>query len=171
MSSRPREFALPSRTCEVRTLRIWYWETAREFRSLILIGWASFEAVVSYSTNIHLLFTFVCCSATTLLQPQPFLRNYIVWRKNNVFINIITYYLLCFILWNLATYVTLEHKTSLKLLGYICTDSQKYIVWVKIIDFSFMPKIIRTLSKRSCSMIFCKFPTVNILKLWLVICY
>ncbi len=51
-------------------------------------------------------------------------------------------------------YVTLVHKTSLKSLGYICSNSQKYIVWVKIIDFSFMPK---------CSMkIFCKFPTVNI---------
>ncbi len=35
------------------------------------------------------------------------------------------------------------------------------IVWVKIIDFSFMPKIIRIL--RSCSMkIFSKFPTINI---------
>ncbi len=44
-------------------------------------------------------------------------------------------------------YVTLEHKASLKSLGYICSNSQKHIVWVKIIDFSFMPKIIRTLSK------------------------
>ncbi len=32
-------------------------------------------------------------------------------------------------------YVTLDHKTSLKSLGYICSNSQKYIVWVKIIDF------------------------------------
>uniref|UniRef100_A0A672KE55 Sodium-coupled neutral amino acid transporter 4-like n=1 Tax=Sinocyclocheilus grahami TaxID=75366 RepID=A0A672KE55_SINGR len=32
-------------------------------------------------------------------------------------------------------------------LGYICSNSQQYIVWVKIIDFSFMPKIIRILSK------------------------
>ncbi len=32
-------------------------------------------------------------------------------------------------------------------LGYICSNSQKYTVWVKIIDFSFMPKIIRILSK------------------------
>ncbi len=67
--------------------------------------------------------------------------------------------------------MTLDHKTSLKSLGYICSNSQKYIVWVKIIIFSFMPKIIRTL--RSCSMkIFCKFPTVNISKLnfWLLIC-
>ncbi len=31
--------------------------------------------------------------------------------------------------------------------GYICSNSQKYIVWVKIIYFSFMPKIIRILSK------------------------
>ncbi len=39
--------------------------------------------------------------------------------------------------------MTLEHKTSHKSLGYICSNSQKYILWVKIIDFSFMPKIIR----------------------------
>ncbi len=31
------------------------------------------------------------------------------------------------------TYVTLDHKTSLKSLGYICSNSQKYIVWVKMI--------------------------------------
>ncbi len=30
---------------------------------------------------------------------------------------------------------------------YICSNSQKYIVWVKIIDFYFMPKIIRILRK------------------------
>ncbi len=40
------------------------------------------------------------------------------------------------------TYVILDHKTGLKSLGYICNNSQKYIVWVKIIYFSFMPKII-----------------------------
>ncbi len=44
-------------------------------------------------------------------------------------------------------YVTLDHKTSLKSLGYICSNSQKYIVWVKMIDFWFMPKMIRILSK------------------------
>ncbi len=33
------------------------------------------------------------------------------------------------------TYVTLDHKTTLKSLGYICSNSQKYIVWVKILDF------------------------------------
>ncbi len=68
-------------------------------------------------------------------------------------------------------YVTLEHKSSHKSLGYIYRNSQKYIVWVKIIDFPFMPKIIRIL--RSCSIkIFSKLPTVNISKLyfWLVIC-
>ncbi len=32
-------------------------------------------------------------------------------------------------------------------LGYICSNSQKYIIWVKMIDLSFMPKIIRILSK------------------------
>ncbi len=45
------------------------------------------------------------------------------------------------------TFLTLEHKSSVKSLGYICSNSQQYIVWVKIIIFSFMPKIIRTLSK------------------------
>ncbi len=39
-------------------------------------------------------------------------------------------------------YVILDHKTSRKSLGYICSNS---ILWVKIIDFSFMPKIIRIL--------------------------
>ncbi len=34
-----------------------------------------------------------------------------------------------------------------KSLGYICSNTQKYIVWVKMIDFSLMPKIIRILSK------------------------
>ncbi len=48
--------------------------------------------------------------------------------------------------------------------GGICNNSQQYIVWVKMIDSSFMPKIIRIL--RSCSMkIFSKFPTVNIYKI------
>ncbi len=45
------------------------------------------------------------------------------------------------------TNVTLEHKSSLISLGYICSNGQKYIVWVKMIDFSFMPKIIRILTK------------------------
>ncbi len=47
----------------------------------------------------------------------------------------------------LCKFVTLEHKTSHKSLGYICSNSQKYIAWVKMIDFSFMPKIIRILNK------------------------
>ncbi len=46
---------------------------------------------------------------------------------NNIYI--IVYYLyIC----------DLDHKTSLK--SYISSNSQKYIVWVKIINFSFMPK-------------------------------
>ncbi len=67
--------------------------------------------------------------------------------------------------------MSLEHKSSVESLGYIYSNSQKYIVLVKIIDISFMPKIIRVL--RSCSMkIFSKCPTINISKLnfWLVIC-
>ncbi len=46
---------------------------------------------------------------------------------------------------SLFTYVALEHKSSLKSLGYVCRNSQKYIEWVKMIDFSFMTtKLIRT---------------------------
>ncbi len=67
----------------------------------------------------------------------------------------------------ICVYVSLEHKSSVESLGYICSNRQKYIVWVKIIDFYFMPKIIRIL--RSCSMkIFSKFHTVNISKLNLI---
>ncbi len=58
-------------------------------------------------------------------------------------------------------YVTLEHGRS-------HTQHQQYSVWVKIIHFSVMTKIIRIL--RSCSMkIFSKFTTLNISKLnfWL----
>ncbi len=63
-----------------------------------------------------------------------------------------------------ASNVTLQHKSSHKQHSYICRNSQQYSVWVKIIHFYFMPKIIRIL--RSCSIkIFSKFPTVNILKL------
>ncbi len=46
-----------------------------------------------------------------------------------------------------AIFVTLDHKTSHKSLGYICSNSQKYIVWVKIVNFYFRTKIIRILSK------------------------
>ncbi len=46
--------------------------------------------------------------------------------------------------------VSLEHKSSHKQNRYICSNSKQYIVWVKIIHFYFMPKIIRIL--RSCSM-------------------
>ncbi len=42
--------------------------------------------------------------------------------------------------------MTMDHKTSLKLLG-IFVAIAKNVVCVKIIDFSFMPKIIRILSK------------------------
>ncbi len=84
----------------------------------------------------------------------------LLWLPLAVSLNFFTI-VFSFAIWangNAKKYVTLEHKTSL---GYICSNSQKYIVWVKIIYFSFMPKIIRIL--RSCSMkIFCTFLTVNI---------
>ncbi len=53
----------------------------------------------------------------------------------------VTFYLFIFNFNDYLTFVTLEHKTSLKSLGYICSNSQQYILWVKIINFSFMPKI------------------------------
>ncbi len=61
-------------------------------------------------------------------------------------------------------YVTLDHKTSRKSLRYICSNSQKYTVWVKILHFYFMQKIIRILSKECSVKIFCKCITVNIYK-------
>ncbi len=39
-------------------------------------------------------------------------------------------------------YVTLEHKSGLKSHRYVCSNSTRSIVWVKMIDFSFMPKIL-----------------------------
>ncbi len=61
----------------------------------------------------------------------------------------------------LSIFVSLEHRSSHK---YICSNSQQYIVWHKIINFNFMPKIVRIL--RSCFMtIICEFPTVNIFKI------
>ncbi len=44
-------------------------------------------------------------------------------------------------------FVTLVHKTSLKSLRYICSNSQKYIVWGQNYTFFFYAKIIRILSK------------------------
>ncbi len=44
-------------------------------------------------------------------------------------------------LWTIYdTCVTLEHKSSLRSQGYICSSSQQYIVVVKIINFCFMLK-------------------------------
>ncbi len=63
------------------------------------------------------------------------------------FVKISTVAFTLMLLMSMGQYATLDLKTSLKSLGYICSNSQKYIGWVKIIDFSFMPKIIWTLSK------------------------
>ncbi len=52
--------------------------------------------------------------------------------KCNDYIGIYFYCKICIL------YVTLEHKTSHKSLWYICRNSQKYIVWVKIIYFYFI---------------------------------
>ncbi len=55
----------------------------------------------------------------------------------SIYLNVMLKYFL------ISKYVTLEHKSSHKLPGYICSNNQQYIVWVKIIDFHFMPKIIK----------------------------
>ncbi len=59
--------------------------------------------------------------------------------SNHVPSNFIVYILI-------RLYVTLEHKSSLKLLGYIWSNSQKYIIWVKIIKYV-TSKIIKILSQ------------------------
>ncbi len=59
-------------------------------------------------------------------------------------------YVSLFCMTEIKSYVSLEHKSSHKQHMYICGNIQQYIVWVKIIKCSFMPKIIRIL--RSCSM-------------------
>ncbi len=67
---------------------------------------------------------------------------YIYTHTTNTFIFIYFYHRI-----RQKIYVTLDHKSSFKSLGYICSNSQKYILWVKMIDLTFMPKIIRILSK------------------------
>ncbi len=42
---------------------------------------------------------------------------------------------------NTTLFVSLEHKTSLKSLGYICSNSQQCIVWVKIIVYNTFPTV------------------------------
>ncbi len=67
------------------------------------------------------------------------------------------------------TFVSLEHRRSHKQHSYICSNSQQYTVWVKIIHFYFMPfRILRLCSMK----IFSTFPIINISKLnfWLLIC-
>ncbi len=66
---------------------------------------------------------------------------------SNLTFKVSFYYYYFFISNVYLTFVTLDHKSSFKSLEYICSNSQQYIVWVKIIHFSFMPKIISILSK------------------------
>ncbi len=78
---------------------------------------------------------------------------------SNLTFKVSFYYHYFFISNDYLTFVTLDHKTSLKSLGYICSNSQQYIVWVKIINFSFMPKFISIFSKDHVPLIY----SVNIL--------
>ncbi len=50
---------------------------------------------------------------------------------------------LCLVDQKQSKYVSLEHRRSHKQHRYIYRNNQQYIVWLKIILFSFMPKIIR----------------------------
>uniref|UniRef100_A0A671KTA7 Protein kinase C-binding protein 1-like n=1 Tax=Sinocyclocheilus anshuiensis TaxID=1608454 RepID=A0A671KTA7_9TELE len=55
-----------------------------------------------------------------------------------------------FILWELLCffkYMTLDHKTSLKSLGYICSNSQKCIIWMMDVIKGTMTEIYNDLSK------------------------
>ncbi len=90
-------------------------------------------------------------------EPCPSLENLValwlkIWAGEVVDSNLTRD--LCFCTWlNLrllqedVEYVTLKHKTSLKSLGNICSNRQQYSVWVKMIDFYFMPKIDRSIDK------------------------
>ncbi len=67
--------------------------------------------------------------------------------------------------------VTLDHKSSLDIFtGIFCSNSQIYIVWVKIMDFYFMPKIIRILSIDHDPEDIAYISYVTILKRLLVVC-
>ncbi len=59
---------------------------------------------------------------------------------SNLTFKVSFYYYYFFISNDYLTFVTLDHKTSLKSLEYICSNSQQYIVWVKIIHFSLCQK-------------------------------
>ncbi len=66
----------------------------------------------------------------------------------------------------------MDHKTSLKSLGYICSNSQKKHCMGQHYTFFFYANNHYDIKKGSCSMkIFSKFPSINISKLnyWLVI--
>ncbi len=92
----------------------------------------------------------LCCTKMFAVE----LNLFYTWASNTII----------FLLYLLVLYVTEAVISS----RYICSNSQQYIVWVTIIHFYFMLKIIRIL--RSCHMKI--FPSINIskLNLWLLIC-
>ncbi len=93
--------------------------------------------------------------------------SFVVWKGfesyqwSDIFSHVCTNMQECAVFYQIK-YVTLDHKTSLKLLGCIFCNSQTYIAWVKIIHFSFMPKITRILSEDHVPWRYCQFLTVNI---------
>ncbi len=83
--------------------------------------------------------------APELLFPTFFRISSFVFSRTKIFIQVWNYMRVSKWWQNFHFWVNYPFKS----LGYICSNSQKNIVWVKmiIIHFSFMPKIIRTLSK------------------------
>ncbi len=54
---------------------------------------------------------------------------------NKIKINLVFYMKIKHIYLQILMNMTLDHKTSLKSHRYICSNSQQYIVWVKILIF------------------------------------
>ncbi len=84
--------------------------------------------------QVIIFFVSMCVPWESNPQPLRCYRNALTTEPQE-HVHIYIYICVC-----VCVCVTLDHNTSLKTLGYICSNSQKYIVWVKIIDFSFMQK-------------------------------
>ncbi len=97
--------------------------------------------------KLHALPRIHCWSAVSLINHFQIAHRLAVLPFKEVSLHCILPGTLHYIIHFKYLYLTLDNKTNLKSLRYICSNSQKYTAWVKIIDFSFMPKIIRTLSK------------------------
>ncbi len=106
-------------------------------------GYSAVRVNVFYSLDVSVqLWVTVQVGCTAPLQVDSGITKVIIMRKNHY-------------------YVSLEHKSSHKQNSYICSNNQQYIVWLKMIHSSLMPKIIRILNKDDVPG---RYPTVNISK-------